>query len=220
MTHYVALSGGLDSTVALAVAVDEHPDDVTPVSFDYGQKHKREVLAADDVTTHYGLGHVTVRLPQVMRSPALLDGGPVPDGHYAHDTMRQTIVTGRNLLFASTLVAMAQPGDHVWLGVHAGDHAIYPDCRPEFWRPLKAAVLGAYEVTIRTPFLTLDKTGIVRLGAHLKAPLAQTWSCYKGGDQHCGRCGTCVERAEAFALAHVPDWTGYADPDFWKTATA
>jgi 7-cyano-7-deazaguanine synthase len=127
-------------------------------------------------------------------------------------------VPGRNLLFAAATVPRLTAGDTLVVGVHAGDHPIYPDCRPEFWEPLAQAIDAAYSVTVRTPFLYRTKAELLRAGIYHGAPVELTWSCYQGGERHCGRCGTCVERAEAFALADMPDPTDYADPHFWRTA--
>jgi 7-cyano-7-deazaguanine synthase len=126
------------------------------------------------------------------------------------------VVQGRNLLFAAIACALAEPGDLIWFGVHAGDHPIYRDCRPEFWLGLSKIMQAAYDVSTITPFLGASKADIARTGHALKVPYEMTWSCYVGGAVHCGRCGTCVERAEAFYLAMVPDPTTYADDTFWR----
>lgn len=215
MTVYLSVSGGLDSTTLLAHLIDQY-DDVIGVSFEYGQRHVKEVEAAGAVCDYYHVRHRVVQLPK-LSSPALTDGGPVPHGHYAWDTMKQTVVQGRNLLFVSTLVGMTQPGDQIALGVHAGDHAIYPDCRLDFFGPLAGVILDAYDVTVLTPFIEWTKGAIAARAARLKAPVELTWSCYEGGDFHCGRCGTCVERIEAFREAGLIDPTVYVDPDFADT---
>lgn len=224
MTQLVILSGGLDSTSALALTLagpDPHEDErVEAISFDYGQRHRRELQAAEAVAGHYGIEHRVVELHGLLHGSALLGQGEVPEGHYAAESMAATVVQGRNLLFASVAIASSTgPGDTLVLGVHAGDHPVYPDCRPDFWHHL-AEVATAYEVSIRTPFLHQSKAEVVGWGDQLRAPLDLTWSCYQGGARHCGRCGTCVERAEAFHLAGVPDPTSYADEAYWKTATA
>lgn len=220
MTHHiVVLSGGMDSTVALATAA-RTSGDVEALSFHYGQRHERELEAARNIARHYGVRHRIVDIEGLLSGSALLGHGDVPEGHYADDTMAATVVPGRNLLFASAAIAQARPGDALWFGVHAGDHPIYPDCRPEFWHRLTALAADAYDVDIRTPFIESPKSYIAQQGARLGAPLDLSWSCYQGKDVHCGRCGTCVERAEAFALAKVADPTEYADPHYWKAVTA
>jgi 7-cyano-7-deazaguanine synthase len=205
----------MDSATLLAEAVSTG-DEVRPVGFDYGQRHSRELLNAAQLAEHYGCPFRVVGLSR-LRSPALTDGAQVPHGHYAADTMTATVVQGRNLLFVAQLVGLAQPQDEVWVGVHAGDHAIYADCRPAFVEPLAAAVQHGYGVTLRAPFLTMTKAQIAQRGGVLDVPYGLTWSCYEGGESHCGRCGTCVERAEAFHLAGVDDPTHYADPGYWRT---
>lgn len=223
----VVLSGGLDSTTVLALAIDAAGGDVSgiqAVSFNYGQRHVRELESAIAVASHYGVRHEIIDLKGLMHGSALLYAGPVPEGHYAEDTMKATVVSGRNLLFASTAIAATPEGGSVWLGVHAGDHFVYPDCRPEFWAPLSEAVKGAYDIELVLPIITISKADALAAGYALGAPVELSWSCYAGGEEngglHCGRCGTCVERAEAFDLAGIPDPTEYADPDFWRGAIA
>lgn len=218
---WVSLSGGLDSTALLSALMYRrggHEPQVCAISFSYGQRHARELVAAKDIAGYFGVPHQIVYLP-TLSSPALTQGQPVPHGHYAEDTMVDTVVQGRNLLMASTAVALAGKGDSVVFAVHSGDHAIYPDCREEFWAPLRAAVRRAYEVDLVTPYIGLSKAEIVAVGIAAEAPFGLSWSCYEGGDVHCGRCGTCVERAEAFHVAGIPDPTVYADTTFWRKAT-
>jgi 7-cyano-7-deazaguanine synthase len=212
MTIYASLSGGLDSTTLVGLL--QNPDEpMVGVSFAYGQRHAKELEAAEKVAAYYGIEHRVVSLPR-LSSPALTDGGPVPHGHYTAASMSLTVVQGRNLLFLSTLVALTEPGDTVAIGVHAGDHAIYADCRPAFIDPLTQAVAAAYQVTVKAPFLHQTKGQIAAKGHQINAPLHLSWSCYEGGEIHCGRCGTCVERIEAFMDAEVADPTTYADRDF------
>lgn len=219
MTTHVILSGGIDSTVALAWALGPgYSGSPRAVSFDYGQRHLREVDAARKVARRMGVPHHTINLRGLLAGSALLGEQEVPHGHYAEDSMTATVVQGRNLLFAAAALAGTRPGDTLVLGVHAGDHPIYPDCRPGFWAHVDAAA-DAYDVHVATPFVHDTKADVVGYGESWDAPLHLTWSCYEGGEEHCGRCGTCVERAEAFHVAGVPDPTVYADPDFWMAAT-
>jgi 7-cyano-7-deazaguanine synthase len=218
--NIVILSGGLDSTAALGVTLQEHhPIATVAISFDYGQRHRRELDSAAAVCLHYGIEHRIIDLRGLLQGSALLGAGAVPEGHYAAETMAATVVQGRNLLFTSVAIAACQPGDHLTVGVHAGDHPIYADCRPGFWHHL-AEVATAYGVHVQAPFVELEKSDVVVRGYEAEAPLELTWSCYTGGKEHCGRCGTCVERAEAFSLAGIPDPTIYQDPNFWREATA
>lgn len=222
----VSLSGGMDSTALVAHRLQTH--DVLALSFDYGQRHVRELEAAKAVAAYYNIEHHVVDLRSVgalLTGSALTDPTvPVPEGHYAEDTMRATVVPNRNAIMANIAigVASARNAEYVTLGVHAGDHAVYPDCRPEFIHELQrltdVALYGFPSPTILAPFVHKTKAEIARLGADLNAPFHLSWSCYNGGEQHCGKCGTCVERAEAFHLAGVEDPTEYADPSFWRQA--
>lgn len=219
----VVLSGGMDSTTALALTMARIPDfggEVRAVTFNYGQRHDREIDAARMIADHYAVPLRVVDLRGII-DPAvssLTGGGDIPEGHYAEDNMASTVVHGRNLLFASAALSVAGPESTIVLGVHAGDHHVYPDCRPEFWASFSTLARTAYAVEVDTPLLHDTKADIAQKGRSLGAPLPLSWSCYKGGEVHCGRCGTCVERAEAFHLAGVTDPTEYADPDFWREA--
>lgn len=209
----VVFSGGLDSTAALAVAIKRYStEQVFALSFDYGQRHKVELKCAEAIARRLHVHHKTVSLDGLLHGSALLYDSEVPEGHYADDSMKATVVNGRNLLFAAAAVSIVNEGDAVWFGVHAGDHPIYPDCRPDFWDPLSGVVLKAYGVQLTTPFLHVSKADVVKAGVNSDAPLELTWSCYKGdGNTHCGVCGTCVERKEAFELARVKDPTRYRE---------
>ena len=216
-THHVIFSGGLDSTSLLAKVVDiaaQRGEHVQAVSFDYGQRHRVELEHAAQVAEALGVPHLVLDLSGLMQGSALIDPEvDVPLGHYAAPTMALTVVHGRNMLFASTTVAQAQPGDAIYTGVHNGDHPIYADCRPEFWGPFAQAVEAAYGVEVLTPFIDGDKAEAVTVGVEHGAPLELSWSCYNGGLTHCGACGTCVERREAFELAGVTDPTVYQATD-------
>jgi 7-cyano-7-deazaguanine synthase len=137
----------------------------------------------------------------------------VPEGHYEEASMKATVVPNRNMLLIAVAAswAMSLKASSVAYGAHGGDHAIYPDCRPVFADALDKAIRLAdwHEVSLERPFVGMDKTGIVRRGVELRVPLELTWSCYVGGDKHCGKCGTCVERKEAFIQAGVKDPTAY-----------
>ncbi|MBT2388638.1 7-cyano-7-deazaguanine synthase QueC [Streptomyces sp. ISL-1] len=215
MKVVVLLSGGLDSTV-LAAQFVEGGHVVLGLSANYGQRHVRELDAAAAVSDALSIRHNIVDLRGVTAamdpaSSVLLSSTAMPHGQYSHESMAATVVPGRNLLFiaAAAAVAASRQYDAVALGAHAGDHPVYPDCRPDFLVAAAGAVERGTGVELLFPFAETDKTGIVALGARLGAPLDLTWSCYDGGDVHCGRCGTCVERAEAFSLAGIPDPTAY-----------
>lgn len=214
----VLLSGGLDSTTALAECAASGTA-ARALSVAYGQRHVRELDAARAVAAHYGVPHDVLDLTswgQLLTGSALTDPDvPVPHGHYAAPTMAATVVPNRNatMLCAAAGVAQAHGCDRVVAAMHAGDHPIYPDCRPEFVQALAIAVrLGTDSaVEIAAPFVNLSKTDIARIAGQLQVPLALTWSCYEGGTEHCGRCGTCVERQEAIGDAGLDDPTTYQE---------
>lgn len=229
----VVTSGGMDSTTALYWAMDDF-DIVESVSFHYGQKHKIELERAKVISrTMLGIQHQVIELPQWSKKTALTDDNhDVPEGHYAHENMKQTVVPNRNsiMLNVAAGVAMDIGADHIVTGVHAGDHAVYPDCRPQFIGDLNQLLYTANEgfnpPVVLAPFVELTKADIATKGYQLGVPFELTWSCYKGGVDdpdklpgkkiQCGRCSTCVERIEAFYLAGVEDTTPYADTEYWK----
>ena len=210
-------SGGVDSTVLLAHLRAEGRE-VHCLSVDYGQRHRRELEAARAICAHYGVDHRLAdlrALAPLFGSNALTGGVTVPEGHYEEESMKATVVPNRNMLLISVATAWAVSlrAESIAYGAHGGDHAIYPDCRPEFAEALDRAVRLAdwHEVRLERPFVKMDKAGIVRRGRELEVPFGLTWSCYVGGERHCGRCGTCVERKEAFRLAGVADPTDYVN---------
>src|SRR6056297_706318 len=224
MKTIVICSGGLDS-VSLAHKVAAEHELAGLLSFDYGQRHDKELEFAARCADRLGVAHRVVDLRGVgaaLTGSALTDDLDVPDGHYAEDTMKITVVPNRNaiMLAVGFGMAAAEGAEAVAVAVHGGDHFIYPDCRPGFIDAFQAmetrALEGVADVTLLAPFVQISKADIVREGARHGTPFAQTWSCYKGGEIHCGRCGTCVERREAFHLAGIEDPTPYADPDFWR----
>lgn len=216
MKTLVLLSGGMDSVTALHWARSEH-DVVGAVSFDYGAKHNhREIPLAAWHCGQSDVKHDIIDLDFVNRlftSDLLQSGGEVPDGHYAHETMKQTVVPFRNgiMLAIACGLAESREAEALVIAAHAGDHTIYPDCREPFMQGMATAMReGTYaKIELLRPFIHLDKAGIAKLGAALGVDYGKTWSCYKGGDLHCGKCGTCVERIEAFALAGLDDPTIY-----------
>ncbi|OLP55667.1 7-cyano-7-deazaguanine synthase QueC [Rhizobium rhizosphaerae] len=228
MKTIVVCSGGLDS-VTLAHRIAAEATLVGLLSFDYGQRHKKEITFAARAAERLGVPHDVIDLSPVGRhltGSALTDDVDVPDGHYAEETMKTTVVPNRNAIMLAVAfgLAAARGADAVAAAVHGGDHFIYPDCRPGFIDAFQAmqdrALEGYASVRLVTPYVTRSKADIVADGARLSVPFAQTWSCYKGGARHCGRCGTCVERREAFHLAGIADPTDYEDPDFWQAATS
>ncbi|WP_102226246.1 7-cyano-7-deazaguanine synthase QueC [Acidimangrovimonas sediminis] len=228
MKTLVICSGGLDS-VSLAHMAADTRQLTRLVSFDYGQRHRKELDFAARAADRLGVPHRVIDMRAIgasLTGSALTDDVDVPDGHYAEETMRITVVPNRNAIMLSVAygIAAAEGDAAVATAVHGGDHFIYPDCRPAFTeafaRMQDAALDGYAQVSLWTPFLDGSKADIVTAGAAHGTPFAETWSCYKGGARHCGRCGTCVERREAFEIAGIPDPTEYEDPDFWREAVA
>ena len=229
-TALVLLSGGMDSTALASELVFGHgADNVQAIGIHYGQRHATELTSAARVAHRLDIRYDVIDLSVLAKSlnSALTGGGtPVPEGHYAADNMAATVVPNRNaiMLMVAVGVAASRGLEAVYTAVHAGDHPIYPDCRPEFVEAAsEAAQLGTAgmgDVEIRAPFVDISKADIVTRGTAVRAPFHLTWSCYQGGAEHCGKCGTCVERAEAFHLAGVPDPTTYEDTTFWLSAVA
>jgi 7-cyano-7-deazaguanine synthase len=217
----IVASGGLDSTT-LAYWLASRGSRLTMLAVDYGQRHARELQAAAQAATALGAEcHVADlrSIGQFLAGSALTtEAIDVPDGHYADETMKATVVPNRNALLLDLGVALAitAGAQAVAYGAHAGDHFIYPDCRPGFVTAYEQMVLAGNDgflpggFTVTAPFITMTKAGIAALAGRLDVPIGQTWSCYRGGTLHCGTCGTCTERREALALAGVRDPTEYA----------
>ena len=218
MKVVVLVSGGMDSVTALHAAAREH-EVVAGLSFDYGSKHNhRELPFASWHCRQFGVPHEIVALDfmdRLFKSDLLKSGGAIPEGHYEAENMKQTVVPFRNGILLSIAAGYAESAgaEGLVIAAHSGDHAIYPDCREDFMRPMAGAIrAGTYAgIEVLRPFIDLRKEGIAAIGAGLGVDFARTWSCYKGGEVHCGKCGTCVERKEAFALAGLPDPTVYGE---------
>ncbi|RBQ16518.1 7-cyano-7-deazaguanine synthase QueC [Spongiactinospora rosea] len=217
----VVSSGGLDSTTLAYWLQAKGTGRLTLLGIDYGQRHRVELSRLTAFAQALDAECVILDLrglKPVLSGTALTDDqATVPAGHYTDHSMRATVVPNRNALLLDVAVALAisVKADTVAFGAHAGDHPIYPDCRPSFlyaYRRMAAVASEGLTVSgfqVVAPFMDVTKADIVRLGADLGVPFADTWSCYVGGARHCGRCGTCTERKEAFALARVPDPTDY-----------
>ncbi len=212
----VLLSGGMDSVTALYHAA-ETCDVAGAVSFDYGSKHNhREIPCAEWQCHRVGVKHEVIRMDfmdRLFTSALLRSGGEIPAGHYEEATMKQTVVPFRNGIMLSIAAGYAESTGACGLVIaaHAGDHAIYPDCREDFMVAMAAAIrVGTYVgVSVLRPFISMTKARIVARGRELGVDYSRTWSCYRGGGMHCGECGTCVERREAFIVAGIPDPTPY-----------
>jgi 7-cyano-7-deazaguanine synthase len=212
----VLLSGGMDSVTALYHAAAEGQV-AAALSFDYGSKHAaRELPEAAWHAARLGVRHVVLDLPFVgahFSSALLHGGGEIPFGHYEEESMKQTVVPFRNGIMLAVAGGFAEScgAGAVLIAAHAGDHSIYPDCREEFMRAIGDAIRqGTYAgVELLRPFIRMSKGQIAVRGAELGVDFARTWSCYLGGHTHCGECGTCVERREAFIESGVADPTAY-----------
>lgn len=248
MKKVIVLSGGMDSAVLLYHTFAGADEVSSCVSFNYGQRHKKELEYAAKLCNSFSIPHHIIDLwssgftSAIDGSTTLLEsGGDVPEGHYAEETMKQTVVPNRNMVMSSIAasIAVAEKAAGISLAVHAGDHFVYPDCRPAFIAALNLAVteanrgVGNFDEfeAVTAPFMYRSKAEIAELGLQYDVDFSQTWSCYKGGEIHCGRCGTCVERLEAIHEASIRynpqlfykhgsfDTTEYADTEYWRTVT-
>lgn len=237
-SNVVLFSGGLDSTVLLADCL-QREGGVVAVNFNYGSKHNaRERLSARRICGMLGvdlfeydlpisgvlipsdIGDCYSNSPLLGGSDLLKSGGDIPEGHYTAENMKSTVVPFRNGIMISLAVGYAASigANHVCIANHAGDHTIYPDCRGNFICTMSDAVLLGTdkEVDIHAPFTNMRKEDIVKWGKNIGAPMHLSWSCYKGGDRPCFKCGTCVERTEAFMLAGIKDLA--LSDDEWEEA--
>lgn len=223
MKVLVLSSGGVDSTTALALAVDKFgPENVIALSVSYGQKHSKELEAAHAVSKHYGVEQLDLDLTTVFQfsNCSLLQHSTeaVPEESYAEQISKtgqskpvSTYVPFRNGLFlsAAASVALSRDCDVLYYGAHADDAAgcAYPDCSPAFHNSMNGAIWegSGHQLHIEAPFVRMNKAAIVRTGLKLGVPYELTWSCYEGSDKPCGKCGTCIDRAAAFAANGVAD---------------
>ena len=210
----IVLSGGLDSTTMLY----EYRERIAmAVSFHYGSNHNdKELEFAQMHCQRLGIPHQIIRLPffkEIFHSSLLEGAEAIPEGNYDEENMKSTVVPFRNGIMLSIAAGIAENNkiQHVMLANHAGDHTIYPDCRPEFVKAMNKAIeAGTWNnVKLLTPYTRLTKATIASHGKMLGLDYSETWSCYKGGEHHCGVCGTCRERKEALQLAGIKDTTIY-----------
>jgi len=213
----VSLSGGMDSATVLDWLKAKKRCKVEAVSFDYGSKHNEyELPKAEALAAYYGVPHEIINLKDVFgsfKSDLLLSGGDIPEGHYTDASMVATVVPCRNLIMLSIIAGLAESKgcDTIALGIHQGDHAIYPDCRESFYNSLRLTVQEATDGKVDTiaPFLNTDKYGILEYGFMNDVPYKLTRTCYKAQELSCGKCGSCVERIEAFAKFGTKDPIAY-----------
>lgn len=210
----IVVSGGMDSITLL---YDKKEEIALAVTFDYGSKHNaREIAWAKVHCGRLGIRHIVIKLDLMQKyfTSSLLEGGDeIPEGHYADENMKSTVVPFRNGIMLSVAAGIAESNGlkKILIANHGGDHTIYPDCRPEFIGAMDRAIAnGTYEdVRIDAPYTNITKADIAKIGKRLGIDYSETWSCYKGGERHCGKCGTCIERKEAMALAGIDDRTEY-----------
>lgn len=216
----VAASGGLDSTV-LTYDLVRNGHDLMLLSFDYGQRHRRELHSARRLAHRLNVAHRVVDLSSlktVLHDSALTNPDiAVPAGEYTAETLSTTVVPARNAIFLSVAVgaAVSWGAQTVAFAAHSGDHHVYPDCRPEFVRAVqelaRTSTEGFGDIGVLAPYITWSKSQIVKHGHRLGVPFEATWSCYQGLEWHCGTCSTCRERRGAFTSAQVPDPTEYME---------
>jgi 7-cyano-7-deazaguanine synthase len=210
-------SGGIDSTTLLYYLLAKKYD-VNALMFNYGQRHRKELQSASWILDKLRINNKLVdirNIGELIAKGSITGNEEVPEGHYAAENMKSTIVPNRNMIMLAIAVGYAETigAERVAYAAHAGDHFIYPDCRPMFVSDLNKTIKDATEdrVNLTTPFICNTKAEIVKIGSELNVPFELTWSCYKGGEYHCGKCGTCTERKEAFKLARVKDPTIYLE---------
>jgi len=207
----LVLSGGLDSTTLLYDLLNRNID-VHPISFNYGQRHSKELDCAAETCKLLGLEHEIIDLSglsSILSNNSLTGNIDVPEGHYADESMKLTVVPNRNMIMLSIAIGYAINigSENVSYGAHAGDHDIYPDCRPEFVRAIQdvADQCHYYPIRVCAPYLNITKGDVVAKGLELGVDYSLTWTCYKGKDLACGKCGSCTERLEAFTVNNSID---------------
>lgn len=210
----IIVSGGMDSITLL---YDKKDEIALGISFDYGSNHNaKEIPFAEMHCKRLGIKHLTINLDfmhQYFKSSLLQGAEAIPEGHYADENMKSTVVPFRNGIMLSIAIGIAESNQlkKVLIANHGGDHTIYPDCRPQFIQAIDAAANAGTFVNVRVeaPYTNITKGDIARIGKRLGLDYTETWSCYKGGEKHCGKCGTCIERKEALQEAGIHDATEY-----------
>ena len=212
----VVISGGLDSTTLLYDLMDKQHE-VKAVSINYQQKHAKELRFAESICNNLGIEHRLIELPgltQVLGNNALTNSDvEVPSGQYENGTIQITTVPNRNMIFLSVAIGWAATlkFNGVAFGAHAGVHTNYPDCKPVFADAMNAAAMVCDwdPICVYSPFIEFTKADIVRRGIELSVPFEKTWSCYRGGEFHCGSCSTCQDRIAAFEQCGARDPVKY-----------
>ena len=206
----VVYSGGLDSYTLLNKALNEFKH-VEAITFDYGQKHNKEITFASKVCSANSIPHEVVKLDleNILSSSALVGSSEIPEGNYDKEKMKQTVVPNRNMIMISVAASLAIKNkcQHLWYAAHAGDHEIYPDCRPEFIQKLGdvLSICDYHKIKFEAPFMNLSKQQIVAEGLKMNLDYKNTWTCYVGGEKPCLRCSACLERMSAFKANNAKD---------------
>ncbi|MDA7602008.1 7-cyano-7-deazaguanine synthase QueC [Gammaproteobacteria bacterium] len=212
----VVYSGGLDSFTLLNEAIRSGKD-VSALSFDYGQKHNKELHFVEKFCAQESIDSKIVNvssIKELFQGSSLTDEIDIPKGHYEDDSMKSTVVPNRNMILISLALgyAVTKKAEEVWFGAHAGDHAIYPDCRPEFVEKMDAvARIANYSpIAVKAPYIAMSKTEILAIGLNMQLDYGLTWTCYEGKELACGSCGACHERLESFAANNIIDPIKYS----------
>lgn len=206
----VIVSGGMDS-VTLLYDVASQGHTIHALTFNYGQRHNVEITYANKHCEYLAINHKILSLDVLSEvAPSCLTRKePVPEGNYDEENMKATVVPNRNMvmLALATSYAISTKSEAVYYGAHAGDHTIYPDCRPEFIKSMDNTMklCDWRRIELRVPYMRMTKADILRIGKELKVDYSQTWTCYKGERISCGKCGSCRERLEAFEIANMTD---------------
>jgi 7-cyano-7-deazaguanine synthase len=215
------VSGGMDSVTLLYQLVKDY-EVVGVLSFDYGQRHSKEILFSALNCKKLGIEHHIITLPYkfLFGESSLTSNNEIPEGHYEQENMKSTVVPNRNMIMLSlaTAYAISKDAEFIAYGAHSGDHYIYPDCRPEFIDKLNEAIkiCDFKERALIAPFSNYTKKDILEIGINLGVDYNWTWTCYVGGDKACGKCGSCQERLEAFKLLNLEDPLEYESREIIK----
>ncbi len=210
----IILSGGLDSTTLLYDIVEQFGNEnVFAISFNYNQNHSKEIYFAEKTCKKLNVNHQIIDLSsisyQIFNSALLKGAKEVPEGHYQDEVMKKTVVPNRNMVLLSIAASFCISNgiNNLYYGAHSGDHTIYPDCRPEFIKAMKEVLLLCdwQSIELKVPYMNWNKADIVRRGKELGVDYSLTWTCYKGQELACGKCGSCIERLEAFNKNNLID---------------
>ena len=206
----VVYSGGLDSYTLLNKALDKF-ERVEAITFDYGQKHSKEITFASKVCSENAIAHevVNLDLEKILSGSALVGTSEIPEGNYDKEKMKQTVVPNRNMIMISVAASLAIKNkcEYLWYAAHAGDHEIYPDCRPEFISKLGEVlkICDYHEIIFEAPFEGMTKGEIIKEGLNMDLDYSKAWTCYEGKENPCGKCSACIERQNAFKINNIED---------------